>query len=560
MGISFFLLIFIFFCSLIPYLEPATMHPVIFAAGALALAGFVVLSLLNRKKDKSAHDHELPGPKLVPFIGRIHDLPVEKMWNKFAEWGREYGPIYRTEMLGAKFIIVSDESVAEDLLVRRAKTNSDRPTMRSLYDSKSSEGSMSYLPLMGRNQYWARQRQWGHSQLTEAANSRYYGIIDHEVRRWMYRLLTEPHDAYDSLEDMASKVMTTLTWDTPDISEYNTKSAWGLLTQMSPAGPITNLITPLWTHIPEAINPWKIAERKRRDEQFGFWLHQYQQTREKTAIGEQRPCWARGYVETVKNSKLSGDKEAAFCIGMLCLVGVFTVAGPLNFYLLAMAQHPEWQKKVQDEIDRVCGGRYPTFDDFPNLPVLRACIKETMRWKPNVPTGVAHEAEQDDFYRGWFIPKGARILPLDIAFLRNEKKYPDAYNFRPERWLEAGWPTYQEPLTQYPTIKGMTSFGWGRRQCLGMALTQDETILALGALAASFTIKYKIDPKTGLEQKIDAEKTNDLLIIKPDYYELDFEPRSEEKRKQVIALWEESQARDDKERADFLAEARAQKA
>merc|ERR1712000_349223 len=177
-------------------------------------------------------------------------------------------------------------------------------------DSKSSEGSMSYLPLMGRNQYWARQRQWGHSQLTEAANSRYSGIIDHEVRRWMYRLLTEPHDAYDSLEDMASKVMTTLTWDTPDISEYNTKSAWGLLTQMSPAGPITNLITPLWTHIPEAINPWKIAERKRRDEQFGFWLHQYQQTREKTAIGEQRPCWARGYVETVKNSKLSGDKEA----------------------------------------------------------------------------------------------------------------------------------------------------------------------------------------------------------------------------------------------------------
>merc|ERR1711981_1291438 len=107
--------------------------------------------------------------------------------------------------------------------------------------------------------------------------------------------------------------------------------------------------------------------------------------------------------------------------------------------------------------------------------------------------------------------------------------------FRPERWLEAGWPTYQEPLTQYPTIKGMTSFGWGRRQCLGMTLTQDETILALGALAASF-------------------------IIKPDYYELDFEPRSEEKRKQVIALWEESQARDDKERADFLTEARAQKA
>lgn len=536
------------------------MHPLIAAAGALILVGFVVVSLLNRKKDKAAHDHELPGPKLFPVIGRIHDLPVNYMWLKFKEWADEYGPIYRTEMLGAKFIIISDESIAEDLLVRRAKINSDRPIMRSLFDSKSSEGSMEYLPLMGRNQYWARQRQWGHSQLTEAANSQYYGIMEHEVKRWMYRLLTEPDNAYDSLEDMASKIMTTLTWDDPNASEYNTRSAWGLLTQMSPAGPITNLITPLWTHIPASINPWKIAEQKRHDEQNGFWMSQYATVQKKTADGIQRPCWARGYIEQIKSTKLSGDKEAACCIGMLCLVGVFTVAGPLNYYLLAMAHHPEWHRKVQEEVDRVCGDRFPEHSDYENLPILRACIKETMRWKPNVPTGVAHEAEQDDFYRGYFIPKGARILPLDIAFLRNEKKYPDPYNFRPERWLEPGWPTYQEPLTQYPTIKGMSSFGWGRRQCLGMTLTQDETILALGALAHCFDIKFKVDPKTGLEKKIDPEVSNSLLIIKPDYYELDFPPRSEKVRQQVIDLWTESNERDIKERADFLKEAAAAKA
>lgn len=229
----------------------------------------------------------------------------------------------------------------------------------------------------------------------------------------MYRLLTEPDDAYNSLEDMASKIMCTLTWDKPEVSEYNTKSAWGLLTQMSPAGPITNVITPLWTHIPEAINPWKIAEHKRHDEQNAWWLERYNEVQDKMAQNLQRPCWAKGYLDTLKNSKLSGAKEASCCIGMLCLVGVFTVAGPLNYWLLAMAYHPEWQKKCQEEVDRVCGDRYPVLDDFPQLPILRACIKETMRWKPNVPTGVAHEAEQDDFYHGMFIPKGARLLPLD---------------------------------------------------------------------------------------------------------------------------------------------------
>jgi hypothetical protein len=54
-------------------------------------------------------------------------------------------------MLGAKFIIISDEKIAEDLLVKRAKIYSDRPQIRSLFDAKSTYGSMEYLPLMGRN-------------------------------------------------------------------------------------------------------------------------------------------------------------------------------------------------------------------------------------------------------------------------------------------------------------------------------------------------------------------------------------------------------------------------
>ena len=95
-----------------------------------------------------------PGPTQIPYLGRIHDLPIDYMWLKFKEWGDKYAGqtgYYRTEMLGAKFLVVTREKVAEDLLVKRAKFNSDRPVIRSLFDSKSSHGSMEYLPLMGRN-------------------------------------------------------------------------------------------------------------------------------------------------------------------------------------------------------------------------------------------------------------------------------------------------------------------------------------------------------------------------------------------------------------------------
>ena len=50
-------------------------------------------------------------------------------------------------MLGSNFIIVSDETITEELLVKRA----DRPMIRSLFDSKNTYGSMEYLPLMGKN-------------------------------------------------------------------------------------------------------------------------------------------------------------------------------------------------------------------------------------------------------------------------------------------------------------------------------------------------------------------------------------------------------------------------
>ncbi|KAG9761793.1 cytochrome P450, partial [Aureobasidium melanogenum] len=528
------------------------MQPLTLAAIGIALVGFVAISILNnaRRPKKAEAEHQLPGPKLFPIIGRIHDMPIQKMWIKFKEFADIHGPIYYTEMLGTKFIIVSDEKIAEELLVKKAKYNSDRPAVPSLFDSKSTHGSMEYLPLMGKNQYWARQRRFTHGYLTQATNAGYYGVMQHEVKRWMFRLLENP-DAFNfTLEDMASKIMCTLNWDDPSLSEYCIGSAWGLLTQMSPAGPITNIITPLW-QLPEMINPWKKAEHKRHDEQQRWWMENLVRVKTQMKAGTARWSFTKQFLETEKTNNLSGDYEASSVLGMLALVGIFTVAGPLNYFLVAMVHHPEWLEKVQKEIDEQLKGRMPSIEDFPKLPTLRACIKESMRWRPNVPTGVAHEAEQDDYYRGYFIPKGVRILPLDYAFLLNPVKYPDPESYRPERWLEADWPTYQEPLTQYPTIKGMTSFGFGQRQCLGMSLTQDELIVACGALAWAYNLKRKVDPVTGREIEVPTDKCNSLLIVKPDPFEMAFEPRSEARKADVIREWKMSEAKDLEERAAY---------
>ena len=157
---------------------------------------------------------------------------------------------------------------------------------------------------------------------------------------------------------------------------------------------------------------------------------------------------------------------------------------------------------------------------------------------------------EDDFYNGYFIPKGSRLLPLDWAFLRNEKKYPDPDNYRPERWLEPSWPTYQEPLSQFPTVMGMTSFGWGQRACLGQSLTRDETLIACGGLMWAYNLKKKTGPDGQIVEP-SISKSNSLLIVKPDPYELAFEPRSAARKAEIISQWEESDRADRTERENF---------
>lgn len=137
------------------------------------------------------------------------------------------------------------------------------------------------------------------------------------------------------------------------------------------------------------MNPWKWAEKKRHDELQTWWIERLVTTRKKMKKGEQRPCFTQDFLKKAEKwSSMSGDYEASSVFGMLALVGIFTIGGPLSFYLVAMVHHPDWQAKVQKEVDEACQGRLPTLEDKPKLPILRACIKETMRWRPNVPTGM----------------------------------------------------------------------------------------------------------------------------------------------------------------------------
>lgn len=98
------------------------------------------------------------------------------------------------------------------------------------------------------------------------------------------------------------------------------------------------------------------------------------------------PSWTRTYLENRETFGFD-DHEAAHAVGTMALAGVQTIGSPLNTFVYAMVNYPQWLEAIQKEIDEACGDNMPTTADSPKLPTLRAVIKEGLPWRPAVPTG-----------------------------------------------------------------------------------------------------------------------------------------------------------------------------
>jgi hypothetical protein len=74
------------------------------------------------------------------------------------------------------------------------------------------------------------------------------------------------------------------------------------------------------------------------------------------------------------------------------------------------------------------------------------------------------------------------------AIARDPTMFPDPEAFNPLRWIEPSYPTYQEPLTEYPSIINSTQFGYGRRVCQGQTVADEDLLIGIGSVAWLFTM------------------------------------------------------------------------
>ena len=85
------------------------------------------------------------------------------------------------------------------------------------------------------------------------------------------------------------------------------------------------------------------------------------------------------------------DKQLRDEAVTIVLAGHETTANALTWTWYLLAQHPEIEARLHEEIDRVLGTRPPTLADLRQLPYAEMVIKEAMRLYPPIP-GIAREA------------------------------------------------------------------------------------------------------------------------------------------------------------------------
>lgn len=157
-----------------------------------------------------------------------------------------------------------------------------------------------------------------------------------------------------------------------------------------------------------------------------------------------------------------------------------TTALALAWTWKLLAEHPQVEATLHEELDTALAGRPPALTDLPSLPWTRAVFQETMRLYPPVwyMGRVAIEADVIDNHP---IPQGACILISPWFTHRHREFWAEPEQFNPERFRNpAAVP--QHRYAYFP-------FAGGRHQCLGMHLANIEGTVILARLAQQFRVR-----------------------------------------------------------------------
>ncbi|XP_054747205.1 probable cytochrome P450 12e1, mitochondrial isoform X1 [Anastrepha obliqua] len=208
-----------------------------------------------------------------------------------------------------------------------------------------------------------------------------------------------------------------------------------------------------------------------------------------------------GKEKSVLEKLLRIDRRIAVVMALdMMMAGVDTTSSTLAGILLCIAKNPDKQAKLFEELKRILPNKDSklTIENMQNLPYLRACIKEGIRYHPII-AGTMRRLPTDVVLSGYHIPAGVDVSVSSNLLLRNEHFVKEPNKYMPERWLrnDAEGKKYQleNPFLYLP-------FGFGPRSCVGKRIVDLELEVTLARLVRNFVIEFNYSTENAFIPKI----------------------------------------------------------
>ncbi|KAK7086329.1 hypothetical protein SK128_002128 [Halocaridina rubra] len=189
-------------------------------------------------------------------------------------------------------------------------------------------------------------------------------------------------------------------------------------------------------------------------------------------------------IETLLLTNGLTRKDVVTLILDMLLAGIDTTAHTIAFALYLLAKNPDCQAKLQEEVDKVLDHKGPiTAKHLGQLFYLKAVLKESLRHFPLFTFNV-RILQKDTVLSGYLVPKGFLALTLNMLIGHDEKYFPRAKEFIPDRWLR------HKPLGAIHPYASLP-FGLGTRMCIGRRIAEQEMYILLARIMQRYNVNYK---------------------------------------------------------------------
>ena len=212
------------------------------------------------------------------------------------------------------------------------------------------------------------------------------------------------------------------------------------------------------------------------------------------------------------------DKQVRDEAVTLFLAGHETTANALNWTWWLLAQNPDAETRLHQELDSVLQGNPPTLEDLRRLPYTNMVIKESMRLMPPV-WSIGRTNKEATEVMGYPFPEWSSVQVCIYCAHRHPGIWEQPDDFVPERWAD-------ESINEIPKYAYLP-FGGGPRICIGNSFATMEANLLLATMAQSYRMRL-IDgveivpqpfitmfPKHGLPMRIERRSLAEPASVLP---------------------------------------------